>query len=262
MSDLGLFHVRALEETSSTNDEVKRALEEGEPEGMVVRARRQTGGYGRQGRIWASPEGGLYCSFLLRPTVAPDALPTLSLVVGLAVRRAVVELVGEHDAEAVQIKWPNDVVVVRSRQEHASVAKLCGISVEVHAGGVCVGVGVNVLPPAERPLVGGKNEPAYLAELAPKLNRMASDDALDGVLDGLLKAFAVLYDIWQQQGFAALLDEYNAHASLTGRDVTIVDREGVPLASGTVLRVDFLGRLVLRTPQGETPITSGEAHIA
>ena len=37
----------------------KRALEAGEPEGLAVSARRQTGGYGRQGRTWASPEGGL-----------------------------------------------------------------------------------------------------------------------------------------------------------------------------------------------------------
>lgn len=45
---------------------MKRALEAGEPEGLALRARRQTGGYGRQGRAWASPEGGLYLSLLLR----------------------------------------------------------------------------------------------------------------------------------------------------------------------------------------------------
>ena len=54
-----LFRVRCLEETTSTNDEIKRALETGEPEGLIVRARRQTGGYGRQGRGWVSPEGGM-----------------------------------------------------------------------------------------------------------------------------------------------------------------------------------------------------------
>ena len=72
------------------HDEVKRALEAGEPEGLVVRALRQVSGYGRQGRSWTSPEGGLYCSLLLRPQVAPRELPTLSLVVGMAVRRALV----------------------------------------------------------------------------------------------------------------------------------------------------------------------------
>ena len=79
------FRVESLEAVGSTNDEVKRALEAGEPEGLAVRARRQTGGYGRQGRAWASPEGGMYLSLLLRPDVPPAQLPTLSLVTGLAV---------------------------------------------------------------------------------------------------------------------------------------------------------------------------------
>ena len=79
------FRVESLEAVGSTNDEVKRALEAGEPEGLAVRARRQTGGYGRQGRAWASPEGGMYLSLLLRPDVLPAQLPTLSLVTGLAV---------------------------------------------------------------------------------------------------------------------------------------------------------------------------------
>ena len=61
------FRIALHEEVASTNDEVKRALEAGEPEGLVVRALLQVSGYGRQGRSWTSPEGGLYCSLLLRP---------------------------------------------------------------------------------------------------------------------------------------------------------------------------------------------------
>ena len=107
------FRIALHEEVASTNDEVKRALEAGEPEGLVVRALRQVSGYGRQGRSWTSPEGGLYCSLLLRPQVAPRELPTLSLVVGMAVRRALVALAGARAEEAVRIKWPNDVVLAQ-----------------------------------------------------------------------------------------------------------------------------------------------------
>ena len=194
------FRIALHEEVASTNDEVKRALEAGEPEGLVVRALRQVSGYGRQGRSWTSPEGGLYCSLLLRPQVAPRELPTLSLVVGMAVRRALVALAGARAEEAVRIKWPNDVVLAQkaryarfpeateirdlgfsesgkelgqknraqrlfcanegdacsARDGRApDFAKLCGISLEAHGGGVCVGVGVNVLPPDKRPDVGG-----------------------------------------------------------------------------------------------------------
>lgn len=249
-----MFRVCVLEEVSSTNEEVKRALAEGEAEGLVVRALRQTGGYGRQGRTWASPEGGLYCSLLLRPYVAPATLPTLSLLVGIAVRRAIVTLAGESAAKTVHIKWPNDVVLARGGS--ASYAKLCGISCEAHGGGVCVGVGVNVVPPVERPQVGGKNEPAYVADLA------STPVTVERTLDAFLEAFAPLYEQWQHDGFAPFLEEYNAHASLTGQNVTIVDRDGSLLAAGTVTRIDPHGRLILRTPAGnELPISSGEAHI-
>ena len=90
-----MFRLREFDEVTSTNEVVKHALEEGEPEGLAVRARCQSGGYGRQGRTWASPEGGLYLSLLLRPHVPPAQLPTLSLVAGLAVREAAVALAGE-----------------------------------------------------------------------------------------------------------------------------------------------------------------------
>lgn len=330
-----LFRVRLLEEVSSTNDEVKRALDNGEPEGLVVRALRQVAGYGRQGRAWTSPEGGLYCSLLLRPQVAPRELPTLSLVVGMAVRRALVALAGDVAADAVRIKWPNDVVLVPGRSsagadaadvalaqnrryerfsEESAIsdlgfcdsqavlgaknrsyrdfcaklpassvdtwrdgsadafasatfaasgdsepapAKLCGISLEAHGGGVCVGVGVNVLPPDERPDVGGKNRAAYVADLVP-----VAPPSIEAVLAAFLAAFSPLYDEWARAGFAALVDEFNAHASLIGRTVSVVDRAGSTLAEGVVRRIDAQGRLVLLDASGtEIPVSSGEAHL-
>lgn len=272
------FHVRFIEQTTSTNDVIKQALNAGEAEGLVVRARRQVAGYGRQGRAWTSPEGGLYCSLLLRPDVEAATLPTLSLVVGMAVRRALMTFADPAIADAIQIKWPNDVVLARfentSHEEVAgdvfcdsaadasinarafAPAKLCGISLEAHGGGVCVGVGVNVLPPPQRLDVGGKNQPAYLADFA------AADVTVERMLDALLVAFAPLYEAWKRDGFASFVDEFNTHASLTRCSVSMVDRAGATLATGTVRRVDEQGRLVLVDEAGiETPVSSGEAHI-
>ena len=317
MSEPLAFRVRQLDETTSTNDEVKRALEAGEPEGLAVRALRQTGGYGRQGRAWASPEGGLYLSLLLRPRVEAVVLPTLSLVAGLAVRRAAAELLPPDAGETVLVKWPNDLVVstacrppeptdaaaargTRSRGDAggsrtearfastiptisgttaaladslrqpagnqpagnqpagaASFRKLCGISLEAHAGGVCVGIGVNVEPPnrADAAVVGGKNIPVYLPELG-------FEGCVDDVADAVLRAFAPLYRAWLSEGFAPLVDEYAAHASLTGRSVRMVNRSGEPVAQGTVASVDEFGRLVLRASDGSlVPVASGEAHL-
>ena len=119
------FRVESFETVTSTNDLIKRAIEEGQPEGLAVRGLRQTAGYGRQGRAWESPIGGMYQSFLLRPDVSPAQLPTLSLLVGLAVRRAVAGLVPELE-DRVQVKWPNDIVVAEAGDLPREAAQATG----------------------------------------------------------------------------------------------------------------------------------------
>ena len=49
----------------STNKKAKEPAMSGEDEGMVVLTRCQTAGRGRFNRIWESPNGGLYLSFIL-----------------------------------------------------------------------------------------------------------------------------------------------------------------------------------------------------
>lgn len=296
------FRVRCYDEVGSTNELVKHAIEGGESEGLAVAARVQTAGYGRQGRAWASPAGGMYLSLLLRPDVPLVQLPTLSLVVGMAVRRAVASLVPEDAAERVLIKWPNDVVVDDSAcaarvdatggpidaaevfadpssaggpaapsAASAPFRKICGISLEQHAGGICVGIGVNVAPPEGDgvvPQVGGKNVPAYVVDLAGR-TRVGGDGApsaselIERVRAAVLREFGAFYERWVVEGFAALLDEYAAHAALTGMRVSIVNLDGSVQVAGTVRGVDAFGRLLVEPSDasGVVAVSSGEAHV-
>lgn len=253
-----LFRVRCLEETTSTNDEIKRALEAGEPEGLIVRARRQTGGYGRQGRGWVSPEGGMYMSLLLRPHVEVSTLPTLSLVVSLAVRRAVLSLSLVHQ-DGILVKWPNDLVVPFDCESTESIRetyrKLSGISLEVHAHGVCVGIGMNVYQGENAAPVGGGNLPVYLSELGYRRS-------LDEVSQTVMNEFAPLYLTWQDKGIMPLLDEYRSCMALMGRQVCMLDQTGSVLAEGDVEGVDEVGRLMVRETSGSIRLlSSGEAHL-
>ncbi len=258
MSGPLLFRVRCLEETTSTNDEIKRALEAGEPEGLVVRAQRQTGGYGRQGRRWISPEGGMYMSLLLRPQVEISTLPTLSLIVSLAVRRSVLAL-SPRQPNDILVKWPNDLVVPSDDKLAESIRetyrKLCGISLEMHARGVCVGVGVNVLQDKNTVSVGGKNLPVYLSELG-------CSRSLDDVARVVMREFAPLYIKWKDEGIAPFLDEYRSCMALMGRRVCMLDQASSVLAEGEVEGVDETGRLMIRDASGSVCfLSSGEAHL-
>ena len=101
-------------------------------EGTVAVADVQTAGRGRLGRTWDAPPGSaVLASVLLKPP--PDRpLPQLALVAGVAVADALEQLTGL----AVQIKWPNDVMLRRT--------KVAGILAEARDGAVVLGIGVNV----------------------------------------------------------------------------------------------------------------------
>ena len=70
--------LRWPEETDSTNLQLKALAGEVAPEGSVFLAERQLAGRGRLGRSFASPPGGLYLSYLLRPDRAPEDLGELT----------------------------------------------------------------------------------------------------------------------------------------------------------------------------------------
>lgn len=141
------FRVRCLEEVDSTNLIAKNAAQAGEPEGLVIQALRQSAGKGRRGRTWDSPEGNLYLSVLLRPRCPLPEACFYSFAAALAVYEALAHLRGE---EALQFKWPNDVLI--------DGKKISGILLEaapVDEKGIVdwlvMGVGINVASHPDNP---------------------------------------------------------------------------------------------------------------
>lgn len=109
----------------------------------AVLAQTQTGGKGRDGRIWVSPPGNIYLSVYWPFHGNHDALYGLSLVVGIAIAR-VLKNNGLHD---VQLKWPNDIYW----QAH----KMGGILIETKPNklgviDVIIGIGLNVVAMPEQ----------------------------------------------------------------------------------------------------------------
>ena len=119
----------------STNTKAISIAREGLSEAVVI-AKRQTGGRGRMGRSFASPEGGLYLSYLTDRLAPGASVLALTPAAALAVRRAIFRTFGLSCA----IKYPNDLIL----QDR----KICGILCESVAmeGRFCVvvGVGINV----------------------------------------------------------------------------------------------------------------------
>lgn len=250
------FEITRFGEVDSTNEHIKRLMAQGAPEGTVVIAETQTGGYGRRGHVWSSPQGGLYLSALLRPGVYQvidqadlmAKLPTLSLACGIAVRRTAVGFLAPRVAQDVKLKWPNDVVV----RTEAAYRKLSGISLEGTAEGLCLGIGINVVPPSSSKA--GKE--VYLAELTCS----GECPSVEKVSDALLTELGAIYNTWLDQPFLHFLSEYNEHNVMSGRRVSIQAGQGT--IEGEFLHIDEAGRMMIRTEDhGVIPIVSGEAHV-
>ena len=148
---------------------------------MWLRAERQTGGKGRQGRAWESPPGNLYASTLVRLRPDDPPAPTMALVAAVALHEA-----ASLHLPGLLIKWPNDLL--------AGGAKLAGILLEREGEAVVVGFGVNLAahpPLADRPAI----SLAALAGAAP-------EPAV--FLEQLAEAFARWLDRWRGKGLAPI----------------------------------------------------------
>ncbi len=117
-----------LSSTTSTMADAARLADQGAPHLSCVVADQQTAGQGRHGHSWLSPHGGLYVTFVLRPSAT---IPMLTLAIGLAVREAV--------AVPCDLRWPNDLMV--------GDRKLAGILCTLQNGAVLAGIGVNLSDP-------------------------------------------------------------------------------------------------------------------
>lgn len=141
--------VTLLPETDSTNTQLKRLAGQGAPNGTALIAVRQTGGRGRSGKRFASPEGGLYLSVLLRPAPAADALNALTPAAALAVCAAAERVCGLR----LSVKWVNDLIF--------DGRKLGGILTELEFSPdgtprcVLIGVGLNAARQSFAPELAG-----------------------------------------------------------------------------------------------------------
>ena len=223
--------------TGSTNDDAKKLAGEAAAEGTIVLASKQTDGRGRLGRTWVSPEGGLYLSFVLRPECPPESLAHLSLIVGIAVRKALVGL----GCDCATLKWPNDVLLSTDADDESRTAgKVSGILAEAivsEAGleAVIVGIGVNVnRGPDAFP------GSAYVSDVKGTL---PPEVAAAVVIRSVLRT----YGAWRSAGyrFEPFRGEYLAHLTLLGREVRVSDLDGSVLAQGRVSGVDEQGCLIV-----------------
>jgi len=242
-----------LEVVESTNSVALEAGEKGAASGTVFVAASQTGGRGRLNRSWMSPPGmGLYFSLLLRPHLAVEDLPKITLSAGLAICKVTEALY----ALSPQIKWPNDLLL--------SGRKLGGILTEtgslqcMSVGApplVVVGVGLNLFPPE-----GGF--PPELKERATSLAlHMDREISADMLLEAGVSAIENIVARLEKGDFPKILKEWLQRDASRGKILTWVTPRGKEV-TGVSLGPDADGALRIRDMVGTIhTVLSGDVTL-
>ena len=229
--------------TDSTNAVAMRLGEQGEPHGTIVIAEEQTAGRGRGGHSWHSEKtNGIYMTVLLRPPVAPQNAPLITIVAGLAVRDAILEQTGI----APDLRWPNDLLFGRK--------KFCGILTEMNAEQdrihfVAIGIGINV---------NHLKIPEDLAEIATSL-RIETGRIYSRVevVARLLRHLDSYYNRFISEGAESIVARFTEVSSYArGKRVRIATTMGTYV--GTTEGLEPGGLLRVKRDDGRTlPIISG-----
>lgn len=219
-----------LAETDSTMLDAARLAAMGCASGSVVGAELQTAGQGRHGHNWHSArEDGLYFSLVLRLPLAPADLPLVTMAAGIAVAEAIVQTTGV----AVDLRWPNDILI--------GPRKVCGILVQQHHNALVCGIGINV---------NQQNFPEDIAPIAASLRQAAGRELeREPILIACLQSLDYHLEILLNQGKPAILKLFTAMSSyVMGRRVVV--EQGDQQLRGVTAGLDSNGFLILETDSG------------
>jgi BirA family biotin operon repressor/biotin-[acetyl-CoA-carboxylase] ligase len=219
----------------STNDEAKKLMEDGAPEGTVVWADIQTAGRGRQGRRWVSDQGNLYASVLLRPSCSVQEVSQLSFVAALAVGETIVPYLKKPDE--LYYKWPNDLILRDS--------KVSGILLEANSQfgekveECIIGIGLNIT-----------SAPTQAAYPTTRLQDHAVHEVnMEKLFSECLQNIDFYYHFWKEKKFLILRNKWLTRAYRLCKDISV--KVGESEIQGQFLGLGMDGSLMLKEKDGE-----------
>lgn len=241
-------NIYSLDRVSSTNTLAHKYAEQGQPEGTLIIAERQTAGKGRFGRSWHSPAGcGLYFSLILRPPIPPAQAPGISLIAALSV----VEAIRASSKLKAQVKWPNDVLC----DGHKVAGVLTELAAELdRVRYVVVGIGINVNHEAA-------DFPPTLRDKASSL-RQCVGTPLHRIklLQLVLSRFEINYLRFVHCGLKDAIKSIRRYSSVLGKPVSFQINGNHQ--QGRAVDIDGNGMLVVEVNGKTMTLGSGEISLA
>ena len=224
-------------EVASTNTSALDLLKAGEKAPFLVRADAQIGGRGRGGKVWSSPVGTFYGTFVVRPFREAREAAQLSFVAAVALG----EVLTAQGLDP-QLKWPNDVLI--------DGAKVSGILLEMHGPHVLIGMGVNVV-----------SHPAVPGYASTSLRDEGVDLSPQAFGEDLSTALHHWIARWETEGFAAIREAWLQRGYGLGQPLK-VRLPGEKILEGRFQGLDSDGALLLAQDAGVIPIHAGDLYFS
>ena len=242
-------HFHYFPQLDSTNDRLKIMARQGAPHGTVLIADHQTGGHGRMGRSFHSPEGmGIYFSILLRPNCSPRELMHLTCAAAVAMCDALEASTGLRPG----IKWTNDLVY--NRRKLGGILTELGLSNHGTVDYTIIGIGINCCQELG-------DYPSEIQDIAGSLH-LATGNNIDrsavaaAMMEALFKMDRMLLNQKQE-----ILQQYRRDCITVGQEISLL-RVGEEIRHGTAVDVDDEGALVVAFSDGHVEnVNSGEVSV-
>jgi BirA family biotin operon repressor/biotin-[acetyl-CoA-carboxylase] ligase len=246
-------HIHHFPTIDSTSSALLAAALRGAPDGTVYIADEQTAGRGRGGHGWNSAPGeGLYLSVLVQPLLhLRDAL-LLSLATGLAARKAVLQVTDL----AIDIRWPNDLMLGNRKCGGILVETAVEPGPEPLLRYAVIGIGINI------------HQSGFAEELqglATSLRMVAPQLPLSRtpIIIALLRALDFELTVMEDGGASSSLSSRLSAAStwVCGKRVTVPEQGGY---TGTTAGLDAHGYLLVDADDGtrRTVLSGGVREAA
>ncbi len=228
----------------STNTRAKALAAQGAPHGTLVCARTQTGGRGRFGRKFHSPDAtGIYMTLLIRPKLPAEKAVMITSMTAVAVARAIERLADVR----VEIKWVNDLYIAGK--------KVCGILCEAgmdfESGQLeyaVVGIGVNTAR---------AEFPEDIREIATSVGNVCGKDISKNRL--IAEICNCMEEMYGQLEDGAFMAESRARSNVIGRNILVL--RGDERYPARAIDIDDQGSLVVETEEGIQTVRSGEVSV-
>ena len=240
-----------FDSTNSTQDQAIRMASDIKNDGAIIIAQKQTGGKGRDGRKWVSPEGGIWLSVILHPEFDISVATLFPIASSLALAYTMEKCFKIKP----ELKWPNDVTLKGK--------KVAGILVDASLESnkienIVLGVGINFdidIKQVEKEL---KATPNYYG--VATLKKFKKDVTPVQFVQAFLVELEKIFEMLNSQQIKKITKEWTKRSSTIGKKVQLTTREGK--IAGNALRIDSDGALVIADKKNTRVLAGDIVHLS